>query len=283
MTDAATKSSTDKTYDNSERATTSCNATQFSGVTHTETTALLGTVVVRVRDNTGAIQTVRAVLDCGSQVSAMTVDFIHRLGLTQKKCPVEVIELSEQPVTVVKSQTNFNFFPVQADAPEFNVTNVIVLPCIMLTMPNRVLPAEVRDRYRHLVFSDPQFDHPAPVDMLIGGDFYPSVIQSRADVIHTEGLPSAMITQLGWVIIGALQNNTHTPLTSLSIRTTPPLEELMQRFWTVEEPTESTMTTKQDKQCEVWFVRTTKQDHQSILCWLTISNDNMFHRHRMSR
>ncbi|XP_008180394.1 uncharacterized protein LOC103308567 [Acyrthosiphon pisum] len=94
LTDDTTKSSTDKTNDNSERAT-SCNATQFSGVTHTETTVLLGTVVVRVRDNTGALQTVRAVLDSGSQVSAMTVDCVHRLGLTRRKCPVEVIGLSQ--------------------------------------------------------------------------------------------------------------------------------------------------------------------------------------------
>ncbi|XP_060842552.1 uncharacterized protein LOC132922848 [Rhopalosiphum padi] len=260
LADDTTKSSTDKTNDNSERATTSCNATQFSGVTHTETTVLLGTVVVRVRDNTGVLQEVRAVLDSGSQVSAMTVDCVNRLGLTRRKCPVEVIGLSQQPVNTVKGQTNFNFFSVQSDVPEFKVTNVIVLPRIMSSMPDRVLPAEIRNRYRHLVFADPRFDHPAPVDMLIGGDLYPSVIQSRADIIHTEGLPSAMNTQLGWVIIGALQNNTHTPLTSLSISTTPPIEELMQRFWTVEEPTESTMPTTQDKQCEDWFVRTTKRD-----------------------
>ncbi|XP_015377878.1 PREDICTED: uncharacterized protein LOC107172117 [Diuraphis noxia] len=227
LTDDTTKSSTDKTNDNSERATTSCNATQFSGVTHTETTVLLGTVVVRVWDNTGVLQEVRAVLDSGSQVSAMTVDCVNRLGLTRRKFPVEVIGLSKQPVNTVKGQTNFNFFSVQSDVPVFQVTNVIVLPRIMSSMPNRVLPAEIRDCYRHLVFADPRFDHPVPVDMLIGEDLYPSVIQSRADVIHTEGLPSAMNT-LGWVIIGALQkNNTHTLLTSLSISTTSPIEELM--------------------------------------------------------
>jgi len=260
LADETTNSSTDKVNDNSERATTSCNTTQVSGVSYSETTVLLGTVVVRVRDDTGVLQAVRAVLDSGSQVSAMTVDCVNRLGLTRRKCPVEVIGLSQQPVTTVKGQTNFTFFPVQADSPEFKVTNVIVLPRIMSTMPNRVLPGEVRDRYRHLVFANPKFDQPAPIDMLIGGDLYPSVVQARADVIHTEGLPSAMNTQLGWVIIGALQDNTHSPLTSLSISTTPPIEELMQHFWTVEEPTESTIPTTQDKQCEDWFIRTTKRD-----------------------
>ncbi|XP_060854879.1 uncharacterized protein LOC132932505 [Metopolophium dirhodum] len=102
--------------------------------------------------------------------------------------------------------------------------------------------------------------------MLIGGDLYPSVIQSKADVIHTEGLLSAMNTQLGWVRIGALQNNTHTPLTSVSISTTPPIKELMQRFWTVEEPTESTMPTTQDKQCEDFYTTDSGcQDGKSVV------------------
>lgn len=205
------KSSADKINDNSERAITSCKNTQFSRVTYTETSVLLEVVVVRVQNNTGALQAVRAVLDNGSQVSAMTVDCVNRLGLTRKKCPVEVIGLSQQPVTTVKGQTNFNFFPIQADAPEFKVNNIIVLPHIISTLPNKVLSAEIQDHYRHLVFANPQFDHFAPIAMLIGGYLYPSIIQSRANVIYTEGLP------LGWVIIGALQNNAHTPLTSLSI------------------------------------------------------------------
>ncbi|KAF0703662.1 Uncharacterized protein FWK35_00037437, partial [Aphis craccivora] len=259
-TDYTTKSNTDKISDISGKSTTSCNTTQFSGAVHTETTVLLGTVVVRVGDSTGVLQPVRTALDSGSKVSAITVDCVNRLGLQRRKCPVDVIGVSQQPVNTVKGQTNFNFFPIQADAPEFKVINSIVLPHIMSTMPSKVVPAEVRDRYRHLVFADPQFDHPAPVDMLIGGDLYPSVIQSRADVIHTEGLPSAMNTHLGWVIISVLQDNTLNPLTSLSISTVPTIEELIQRFWAVEEPIESTTATTQDKQCEDWFVRTTKRD-----------------------
>ncbi|KAE9542414.1 hypothetical protein AGLY_003275 [Aphis glycines] len=187
VTDDTTKSSNDKTKDNSERTTTNCNATQFSGVTHTETTVLLGTVVVRVRDNTGALQKVKAALDSGSQVSAMTVDCVHRLGLSRRKCPVEVIGLSQQPVTTVKGQTNLIFFPIQADAPEFKATNVIVLTRIMSTMPNRVFPAEVQDRYRHLVFADPQFDRPAPVDMLIGGDLNEIILNHKLGYIIKNG------------------------------------------------------------------------------------------------
>lgn len=234
----------------SERATTSCNTTQFSGSSHTETTVLLGTVIVRVRDSTGVLQPVVVVLDSGSQVSAITVYCVNRLGLTRRKCSVEVIGLFQQPVNTVKGQTNFNFLSLQSDASGFKVTNGIVLPHIMSTMPNQVVPAVVRDRYRHLVFADPQFNHPAPMDMLIGGDLYPSVIQSWTDVIHTEGLPSAINTQLGWVIIGGLQDNAQTPLTSLPISITPPIEQLMQRFWAVEEPIESTAPTTQDRQCE---------------------------------
>lgn len=155
LADDTTKSITVKTNGSSKRATTSCNTTQFSGVTHTNTTVLMGTVVVRVHDSIGALQTVRAALYSGSQVSAVTVDCVNRLGLTRRKCPVEDIGLYQQPVITVKGLTNFNFFHVQADALEFKVTNVIVLSQIMSTMPNTILPAEMRDRFCHLVFADP--------------------------------------------------------------------------------------------------------------------------------
>jgi len=64
-------------------------------------------------------------------------------------------------------------------------------------MPACSLPATVRTRYQHLVLADPEFDHPGTVDMLVGGDLYPMILQPKADIIHTPGLPSAMHTNLG--------------------------------------------------------------------------------------
>lgn len=81
------------------------------------------------------------------------------------------------------------------------------------------------------------------MDMLIGDDLYPFVIQSKADIIHTAGFPSAMSTNLRWVVIGALQGGSERSLTSLSVSATLPIEKIMQNFWAIEEPSELSIPT----------------------------------------
>lgn len=83
---------------------------------------------------------------------------------------MEITGLCQQRVATIKGQVQCTFFPTQADSPKFKAYNVIVLPHTMSATPNDVLPGEIHERYRHLVLADPQFDRPAPVDMLIGGD-----------------------------------------------------------------------------------------------------------------
>ncbi|KAF0715871.1 DUF1758 domain-containing protein, partial [Aphis craccivora] len=103
-------------------------------------------------------------------------------------------------------------------------------------MPYEKLPDSVHDRYGHLPLADPEFDTPGPIDMLVGGDLYPLVLCSRSDIVHSPGLPSVLNTQLGWVIVGALEDST------------------------VEEPHESVISTTEDDMCEKWFKTTVSRD-----------------------
>lgn len=64
-------------------------------------------------------------------------------------------------------------------------------------MPTILLPKHMRQQYQHLTLADPQFDIPAPVDMLIGGDVFPYAVCSKDEIIHTKGFPSALETLLG--------------------------------------------------------------------------------------
>lgn len=96
--------------------------------------------------------------------------------------------------------------------------------------------------------------------MLIGSDLYPHMLQSRADIIHTTALPSAMDTQLRWIVVGALDESPTPPLVILSATSTPKIEGLIQTFWIVEEPNMPDILTTEDEQCEVWFQKTTTRD-----------------------
>lgn len=119
-------------------------------------------------------------LDSWSQLSAITADCANRLGLRRSKSHVEVIGLSQQPVSKVKGVTQCDFFPLQSEQPLFKTKNVFILSQITGLMPTCSLPATVRTHYQHLVLADSEFDRPGTVDMLIGGDLYPMTLQPKA-------------------------------------------------------------------------------------------------------
>ncbi|XP_060860374.1 uncharacterized protein LOC132937587 [Metopolophium dirhodum] len=252
--------STESTESGETKANATDSIVKFSGTARAETTVILGTAIVRVRDSLGKLQTARVLLDSGSQVSAITSECATRLGLKCIKSRIEVSGLSQQPVTKVKGVTQCQFIPLHAEGPQFCASSVIILTRITMQLPSDRLPAAVRERYHHLVLADPEFDIPGPIDMLIGSDLYPHMLQSRADIIRSTGLPSAMNTQLGWIVVGALDELPTPPMVALSATSTPEIERLIQKFWTVEEPNMPDILTTEDEQCEVWFQKSTTRD-----------------------
>jgi len=203
-------------------------------------------------------------LDTGSQISAITNQCAIQFSLPRHKGRTEVIGLAQQPVRTLKGTTSCSFIPLSRDAPQISPSNVIILPKITTFMPNQKLPLLVRERYGHLPLADPEFDMPGPVDMLIGGDLYPFMLQSRSDIIHSPGLPSALHTQFGWIIIGVLEGlNTASTASSLMVCTTSEdhaLGEIMHQFWVIEEPNIPHSPVTADETCERHFQETVSRD-----------------------
>ncbi|XP_016655696.1 uncharacterized protein LOC107885925 [Acyrthosiphon pisum] len=243
-----------------KKTTATENQVKFSGTARTEATVILGTAIVRMRDNVGKLQTVRVLLDSGSQISAITSQCATRLGLRHTKSRIEVTGLSQQRVTKVKGVTQCQFIPLHAEGPQFCATSVVILTHITMQLPSDRIPSAVRERYHHLLLADPEFDVPGPIDMLLGSDLYPHLLPSKADIIHSMGLPSAMNTHLGWIVVGALNGTSTSPMVSLSAVSTPEIGRLIQKFWSVEEPDVPNSLSTEDEQCEVWFRKSTIRD-----------------------
>ncbi|CAH1725392.1 unnamed protein product [Aphis gossypii] len=252
--------STEGAESTEKRTTATENQVKFSGTVRTEATVILGTAIVRVRDNVGKLQTVRVLLDSGSQISAITSQCATRLGLRHIKSRIEVTGLSQQRVTKVKGVTQCQFIPLHAEGPQFGATSVVILTHITMQLPSDRIPSAVRERYHHLLLADPEFDVPGPIDMLLGSDLYPHLLQSKADIIHSTGLPSAMNTHLGWIVVGALNEISASPMVSLSAVSTPEIGRLIQKFWSVEEPDVPDILSTEDERCEAWFGKSTIRD-----------------------
>lgn len=241
---------------------------KFSGTSFAQSTVVLGTAVVRVRDNTGSYQRVRVLVDSGSQISAVTSACLSRLGLPRRKCLSEIVGLAQNRVNQIKGSSKCEFIPHHALEPVFVCNDLIVLSKITHLMPSTHLPPKVRECYKDLLFADPHFDSPGTIDMLLGGDIFPFAVRPKAEIIHTTGLPSALDTYLGWLLVGtvSLTNTTPQPLTSLAVTLTPSVDSLLRQFWTIEEPSAPSLPTTEDELCERWFSQTTSRDESGRFC-----------------
>jgi len=70
-------------------------------------------------------------------------------------------------------------------------------------MPSLQDPGAVRDRCSHLVLADPEFDSPAPVELLLGTDVFPQVLKSKRQDLGPE-FPTAYDNIFGWILLGSI-------------------------------------------------------------------------------
>lgn len=201
-------------------------------------------------------------MDSCAQISAITSECANRLGLARRKYHTEIVGLGQSPVTQVKGRTTCSFVPRHTMDPVFSCSDLIILPQITSFMPANCLPTSVRTEYHHLQLADPRFDEPAHIDMLIGCDVFPFLVRPQSGIIHTIGLPSALETYLGWILVGTVDQsaNCSTSSTALSLTVNPSLDTLLHRFWSIEEPPAPSKPTTEDELCEKWFTQTVSRD-----------------------
>jgi len=227
--------------------------TKFSGTSSFGSTVLLATAVIRILDARGVHHGVRALLDSGSQVSAITADCASRVGLTRRECKNELVGLSRSPVTQVGGSTACSFVPRRASSPTFDCHDLIILPQITSVLPSTSIPPNVRAQYRHLQLADPRFDTPSRIDVLLGGDLYPYLMRPESTVKHTAGCPSAMDTHLGWIIMGLVTTpggGASSPRTSSLVTSARSIDTVAHQFRSVEEPVAPAVPTTEDQLCE---------------------------------
>lgn len=223
-----------------------------------QTSVLLGTAQMHVRDHSGVMQMVRAVIDSASQVSVISTSCVERLGLKRTRWTVPLTGLSGVKVPRVEGIVECLI------TPRYNYDHSIpvrawVLPKVTNDMPLHNLPPHLKTKFSHLALADPLFDRPAPVDMLLGADVFAHIFDGKRVVLE-DSLPAAFSTLFGWVIIGPVTNSdcdqTHSNLVSLTVS----LEHMVQRFWEVEEPDSAPEIFSQAGQCEAIYLAERERD-----------------------
>jgi len=90
------------------------------------------------------------------------------------------------------------------------------------------------------------------------------ILKDGGGVIHTDGIPSVCETLIGWILSGTSVNNNTSQLTSLMLTTEPSIDQLMQSFWSIEEPSPPSVPFTDDDICEEIFSRTTTREKKMV-------------------
>ncbi|KAJ8915581.1 hypothetical protein NQ315_012466 [Exocentrus adspersus] len=221
-------------------------------------TVVLATAVIEVVDVRGNFQKVRCLLDPGSQISFITSKCANQLGLPKQKLQTNIQGIGELNLSTQLGAVHLNIRPVGELDPKFSIYAVI-LPKICTTQPNVPLPASGWDHIKNLKLADPNFFKPGPLDVLIGADLYPYIIQG-GQITGTAYEPVAINTVFGFILMGkivsptaAIDPNFKTLCSHIEQQS---LNNILQKFWELENIPQCTSSSLEDIKCEQIFTNT---------------------------
>lgn len=223
-------------------------------------TVLFSTARVLVLDSSGNFQPVRALLDSASACNFISRDCVARLGLTINQTSHSVSGIGHSTTEPLGSLV-CEMRPVTRNISSNLKFEALILSSICADQPSRSIDSSTWSHIKNLDLADPDFNHPAPVDMLLNANILvscllPGIKRGRP------GQPIALNTHLGWVLMGACDVNESS---LLSCRHGSPknclfvsnnsLDDSLKKFWEIEEISHKPqILSKNDKLCEKYFV-----------------------------
>lgn len=219
-----------------------------------QSTALLATALVPVRDETGRVMTLRALIDQGSQASFITERAVQLMKL--KKLP------TKGTITGVGSTKTFISSKVQCEIlsryeAEFKLK---IDAYVLTTKVTSELPSKAINKVsvawthlENLELADPSYYQPGRIDMLLGVEVYAQILRNNI-IKGPPGSPCAQNTSLGWILFGDVLDQPSENLIVLHHQVN--LDQLVRTMWELE-PAEKPELTAEEKLCEKIYAHTT--------------------------
>lgn len=214
----------------------------------------LSTALVRVVDSKGNKHTARAILDNGSGINIASDALCSKLGLPRRNVSSTVsgfhnhVSHSTQSCSITIESLNSSY-RTNLDCHIFtNVTSAV--PITYIDTKHIRIPSG-------LCLSDPSYNIPAKVDLLIGADTFWDVLGSQK-ISLGKHLPELRSSELGWIVTGHILNPKCT--FSQCFFTQGQLDFDLTRFWEVDSVSPKHSLSAEEHACEESFSLNTTRD-----------------------
>nr|XP_037876794.1 uncharacterized protein LOC119630680 isoform X1 [Bombyx mori]XP_037876795.1 uncharacterized protein LOC119630680 isoform X1 [Bombyx mori] len=231
---------------------------------------LLSTALIEVYNSSSNKRLIiRALLDSGSQTSLITSKVKNELNLTPQPSRLAIVGVGNQPLSNTMQRCSLKLRSKQTDF-EADIS-CFVLPQISSNLPNSTFDASICSLPSNIKLADPNFNHSAPVDMLIGADLFWHLIESdRLDFGPNQ--PTALKSKLGWILSGPFVPKKTSNINSVQCNhvsfnsdkdtvSNDSLHNDLKKFWELEKiPTKKNILTADEIECENHFKNHTYRD-----------------------
>jgi hypothetical protein len=229
--------------------------------TATRPAVILATSQADIYSPSGATHRIRLLIDPGSEVTLIAEQLVNKLHLQRRSSTIPILGVGSvspgRTTGIVSCQLKSTHSEAQVHV------DAHVLPQLTAQIPSVAVPKQQWKHLKNLDLADPDFNHPGPIDLLIGADSCAAVISSPGVLIGGPSEPVGLHTVFGCVLFGKVsspsQQSSHQ---SLHVISNDNLQECLSKFWIQEEvPTSSQENlTQAEAACEDHFIRTHSRD-----------------------
>ncbi|XP_055633653.1 uncharacterized protein LOC129773997 [Toxorhynchites rutilus septentrionalis] len=234
-----------------------CSTSLVANVRPITSTVLLQTALVNIIDSSGYSMWARALLDPASQINVISERLIQRLHIRKNK-DYHTIGGIGRTTTM---STHSILLCIRSHCTEFSADlKFHILGEITRDLPSNAVDTTNWKLPSDIVFADPKFYEPSPVDMIIGMESYYDLLL-EGFIKLGPGKPVLQKTLLGWVVSGKVGINQPSSSTIVAhVCSTQALEDQLARFWEIESCQSSSTMSVEESSCEAHFAATTTRD-----------------------
>lgn len=223
-----------------------------------KSTVLLSTaqVYARPKGSSEKKRVIRCLIDNGSQHNLITIDCCRNLNLI-------IIPLSNSFVKGIGSTSRPIIGYVYLDIEsrvylEHKYTiHALVVECVTDQLPTQFIEWNTSmDHFQGLPLADLSWNIPGEINVVLGAQLFPYIFLGNR-VESGSRAPPALLTTFGYVIMGDYPHNKAMHSSSFSALA---LNDMVQKFWELEEVTHTRLLSPEETDCENLFTSSITRD-----------------------